>query len=69
VIGDPENRLRERRIMFFIWTGAVAVVVWLGGGFGGGFEAAYRDNPLGWALTASPVIPLVPWLKARRDTR
>lgn len=69
MIDDLENRLRERRIMFFIWTGAVAVLNWLGAGFAGGFEAALQDNPLVWAVTVSPIIPLVLWLSARGDYR
>ena len=67
---DAANRLRERRIMLIIWTATVAVITWIGAGFGGGLSAElFEDNPLGWALVLSPLLPLALWIKARRDYR
>jgi hypothetical protein len=63
------DRLRARRIMLTLWVLVVVVIDWLGIGFAGGVVAAYKDNPAGWAFTLSPVLPLVLWIKARRDYR
>jgi hypothetical protein len=65
---DLQNCLRESRIRLVVWTGGVAGGLWLSAGFGdGGFAGLFRDNPPIWVFATSPLIPLVLWLKARRD--
>lgn len=58
--------MSERLAMLVVWTLCVAVVTVLGIGFAGGVGAAFTaDNWLGWALIASPIVPLALWLRGR----
>jgi hypothetical protein len=64
---DPENRIRARRILSIVWTSLVAVVLWLAVGFGGGIAEVFTaGNPAVWAVSASPLVPLALWIRARR---
>jgi hypothetical protein len=49
-----------------IWTICAAVLVTLAVGFGGGVADVFtRDNVAIWAMTASPLLPWLLWLRAR----
>ena len=69
MMAEAENRLRARLIMLLVWSGSVLTVMFLGAGFAGGIERAYADNPPAWLVTASPLIPMVLWLRARAACR
>ena len=61
--------MRERSIMLVVWTVVVSIVIWLGAGFGGGLEKSLADNLPALLFALSPVIPLILWFKAVRDSR
>jgi len=64
--GDLENRERERRIMLFIWIGAVLLMLWLWAGFGDGFVDLF-SYPSTWVMALAPIVPLILWLRAKRS--
>ena len=58
------NRLRERRILLIIWSITALVVTIMGIGFAGGVRQAFTNSLWPWLVIASPLIPLILWLRA-----
>jgi hypothetical protein len=72
VTDELQNRERERRFMLILWASTVALVMALGAGMAGGWDLGYPasiEEWLGWLIPASPIVPLVLWLKARKQVR
>lgn len=66
---EAASRRRARLIMLIVWSASVTAVMFLAVGFAGGIERTYADNPRAWLVTASPLIPLVLWLRAHAARR
>ena len=69
---DAESRLRERRVMLLIWASVVLVIMLLGSGLAGGFRVSAPNSLaewLSWLIPLSPIMPLVLWLRARKQVR
>ena len=72
MIEELENRVSERRGMLIAWT-AMVVAAFLASLHSFGVRGVQRPESVGewlsWLIPLSPLIPLVLWLRARKQLR